>query len=170
MIEYGHICLLIFAQGTWKENFKMKLLKDVKNEFLANMDIDEVDEWSEIEQIPLFNPKNPGKNDHPCELCNSLYDIYKEKRGNNDGFILFSHNILGWVGMEKFLLFVLGEVKVKKILYLELGADSYLVSTSKKIPQIIKKISHLKVNRSEFSKLFEDKKIEFSIIYEVGKY
>ena len=42
MIEYGHICLLIFAQGTWKENFKKKLLKDVKREFLANMDIDEL--------------------------------------------------------------------------------------------------------------------------------
>lgn len=170
MIEYGHVCLLIFAQGTWKESFKKKLLKDVKNEFLPNMDIDAVDEWSEIEQIPLFNPKNPGKNDRPCELCNSLNEIYEEKRGNNDGLILFSHNILGWVGMEKFLLFVLSEVKVKKILYLELGADSYLVSTSKKIPEIIKKIKHLKVTRSDFSKLFEDKKIEFSIIYEVGKY
>ena len=170
MIEYGHICLLIFAQGTWKENFKKKLLKDVKNEFLANMDIDEVDEWAEIEQIPLFNPKNPGKNDHPCDLCNSLYEIYEGKRGNNDGFILFSHNILGWEGMEKFLLFVLGEVKVKKIYYLELDPKSYLIGISNKIPEIIQKIKYLMVNRPEFFKLFEDKKIEFSTLYEVGKY
>ena len=170
MIEYGHICLLIFAQGTWKENFKKQLIEDIKNKFLANMDIDKVDEWSEIEQIPLFNPNNPGKTDRPCELCNSLYELFEEKRGSNDGFILFSHNILGWDGMEKFLLFILGEVKVKKIYYLELDSDSYLVGISKKIPEIMQKIKHLMVNRSEFFKLFEDKKVEFSILYEVAKY
>ena len=143
---------------------------DVKKKFLANMDIDEVDDWAEIEQIPLFDPKNPGKNDHPCELCISLYEIYEEKRGNNEGLILFSHNILGWVGMEKFLLFILGKVKVKKVYYLELDPSSYLVGIGNKIPEIIKKIKHLEVNRSEFFRLFEDKKIEFSILYEVGKY
>ncbi|MFX0072822.1 MAG: hypothetical protein ACFFAO_17220, partial [Candidatus Hermodarchaeota archaeon] len=120
MIDFGHVCLLIFAQSTWKEHYKTELLKNVNNKFLASMDIDEIDEWAEIPQSPLFNPKFPGENDHPCELCIPIYEIFEEKKGTNEGLILFSHNILGWKEMENFLLFVLGEDKVKKIYYLEL--------------------------------------------------
>jgi len=170
MIDNGHICLLIFAQGTWKENYKGRLLKEISKTFISNMDIDEMDLWNEIDKSPLFHPINPGKHNKPCEVCHALFEIFEEKQGNNDGFILFSHNILGWEGMGKFLLFVLGQVNVKKIYYLELGQDSYMVGASKKIQEIIKKIKHLKVNRTEFFKLFENEKIEFSTLYEVGKY
>ncbi|MFX1388401.1 MAG: hypothetical protein ACFE9M_14375 [Promethearchaeota archaeon] len=170
MIDYGHVCLLIFAQGTWKEHYKTKLLKDVKNRFLDSMDIDEIDEWAEIPQVPLFNPKFPGESDLPCELCIPLYEIFEEKRGTNEGLILFSHNILGWKGMENFLLFVLGEDKVKKIYYLELDSNSYVLGISDKIPEIIQNIKHVEINRSTFFDLFEKEKIEFSIIYEIVKY
>ena len=138
MIDYGHMCLLIFAQGTWKENYKKKLLKEVKNKFISDMDIDDIDFWSEIEKIPPFNPKNPEGNHKPCELCYSLYDFFEKKKGNNDGIILFSHNILGWKGMKNFLLFVLGEVNVKKIYYLELDQSSYMIVLKKEFQQLLK--------------------------------
>jgi len=170
MIEYGHVCLLIFAQDTWKENYKKRLLKEVKNKFISNMDIDDVDLWSEIEKIPLFNPKTPEENHKPCELCYSLYDIFEKEKGNNDGIILFSHNILGWKGMKNFLLFVLGGVNVKKIYYLELDQSSYLISTKKRISIIIKNIKPRQVIRSIFFDLFDKEKIEFSTLYEVVKY
>ena len=170
MIDYGHTCLLIFAQGTWKENFKGRLLGDISKTFISNMDIDELDMWNEIGKSPLFHPKKPGEYNEPCEVCHALYEIFEEKQGNNDGLILFSHNILGWEGMEKFLLYVLGQVNVKKIYFLELGQDSYIMGASKKIQKIINEIKHLKVNRTEFFKLFKNEKIEFSVLYEVGKY
>ena len=155
MIEYGHVCLLIFAQGTWKENYKMKLFKNVKKSFLENMDIDEIDEFAEIVQIPPFDPKFPGDNDRPCELCYPLYDIFEEKKGTNEGLILFSHNILGWKGMKNFLLYVLGESNVKKIYYLELDWSSYLTSTKDNIPQILDALKEKKINRTNFFDLFE---------------
>ncbi len=170
MIDYGHMCLLIFAQGTWKDNYKKRLVREVKNKFISNMDIDDVDLWSEIEKIPLFNPKTPEENHKPCELCYSLYDIFEKEKGNNDGIILFSHNILGWKGMKNFLLFILGEVNVKKIYYLELDQSSYLISTKKRISTIIKNIKPKQVNRSVFFDLFDKEKVEFSILYEVVKY
>jgi len=170
MIEYGHTCLLIFAQGTWKENYKKRILKQVKNNFIRNMDIDDVDLWSEIEKIPLFNPKNPGKDDKPCELCYALNEIFENKKGENEGLILFSHNILGWEGMRNFLLFILGETKVKKILYLELDPSSYLIGIEKKIPKILRNLKEKQMKRSDFFDLFDTQKIESSILYEVVKY
>lgn len=170
MIDYGHTCLLIFAQDTWKENYKKKFLKEIKTKFNASMNIDEIDAWSEIEQIPLFNPNHPEANDLPCELCIPLYEILEEKRGTNEGFILFSHNILGWKGMENFLFFVLGEDKVKKIYYLELDSNSYILGISDKIPEIIQNVKYVEINRSTFFDLFEKEKIEFSILYEIVKY
>ena len=170
MIDYGHSCVLVFAQGTWKESFKARFLQEISKNFISNMDIDEVDEWGEIEQIPLFNPKNPGKNNKPCDVCHALYEIFEEKKGNNEGLILFSHNILGWEGMEKLLFFILGQTNVKKIFYLELDQDSYIEGAKNKIPEIIEKINNLKINRTEFFRLFEYEQIKFSTLYEVGKY
>ncbi len=170
MIEYGHICLLLFAQGTWKEHYKNKLFKKVKDKFISSMHIDEIDVWSEIQQIPLFNPKNPEGIHKQCELCYSLYEIFEKEKDQNDGLILFSHNILGWEEMKSFLLFVLGEVKIKKIYYLELDWTSYLISTKKKISSIIENIKPKQVNRSAFFDLFDKEKIEFSTLYKVLKY
>jgi len=134
------------------------------------MDIDELDLWNERDKSPLFNPKDPGEKNKPCELCKALYSIFEEKKGNKDGLILFSHNILGWEGMEKFLLFILGESNVKKICYLELDQDSYTEGSSKKIQEYIKKLEDLKIKRTDFFKRFENKKIQFSTLYEVVKY
>ncbi len=68
------------------------------------------------------------------------------------------------------ILLILGEAKVKKIYYLELDQDSYTLDTSRNISEIIKNIKQMKVNRTEFFKLLEHKKIKFSMIYEIGKY
>jgi len=170
MIDYGHTCLLIFAQDTWKENYKKKFLKEIKTKFNASMNIDEIDVWGEIEQIPLFDPNHPEVNDKPCELCYPLSEVFLKKKGHNNGFILFSHNILGWEGMKYFLLYILGESNVKKIHYLELDQFSYLISTKNRIPEILNALKEKKVNRSSFFDLFEKEKIEFSTLYEIVKY
>ncbi len=170
MIDYGHTCLLIFAQGTWKENYRMRFLKKIKAKFITSMKIDDIDLWGENEQIPLFDPNHPEANDNPCELCDPLSEIFLKKKGQNDGFILFSHNVLGWDGMKDFFLYILGESNVKKIYYLELDGFSYLVSTKDRIPEILNALKEKKVNRSTFFDLFEKEKIEFSIIYEILKY
>ena len=168
MIDEGHTCLLIFAQGNWKESFKLKFFQQISKNFISNMNIDDRDEWSEILISPLFDPKNPGKDDHPCDVCHPLYDIFEEKKGENDGLILFSHNILGWKGMEKFLVFILREQSVKKIFYLELDSFSYIVGAN--IPKIMKDITDLKINRNDFFKLFRNEQIQINIVYEVSKY
>lgn len=170
MIDYGHICLLVFTQGPWKENYKEQLLKEISDSFISNMNLDDIDRWSETEMISLFHPKNPGDYGKPCEVCHALYEIFEEKKGNNDELILFSHNILSWEGTGKFILSILGEIKVKKIYYLELDQFSYLLSANKKIPEIINDITHVKINRTEFFKFLDEKKLNFSTLYDVSKY
>ncbi len=170
MIDYGHICLLVFAQGTWKENYKSRLLDQIKKNFLSNMDIDDLDVWSEISKSPLFDPKNPEADDNPCELCYALYKIFERKKGGNDGLILFSHNIISWNGTANLLSFLLGERNVKKVYYLELDQYSYLISTKNHIPEIINNIIETTINRTDFFTLLEKKELEFSVLYEIGKF
>lgn len=170
MIDYGHICLLVFAQGTWKENYRLKISDEIKKKFLSSMDIDANDLWGEISKIPLFYPKDPGSGDQPCELCHAINKIYEEKRGENEGLILFSHNILGWEGTGKFLSYILGQNNVKKVFYLELDNDSYLTNISSRIPNILKNIRERQINKAELFDLFEKEQVEFSILYEVVKY
>lgn len=170
MIDYGHLCLLVFAQGKWKDNYKSKLLDQIKKNFLSNMDIDDMDIWNEINKSPLFDPINPRADDKLCEICHVLSKIYEGKKGVNEGFILFSHNILGWNRTGNLLSYILGERNVKKIYYLELDQDSYTLKTKNEIPEIIKNIKETRVNRTELLVLLEKEELEFSTLYEVGKY
>lgn len=170
MIDYGHFCLLIFAQGTWKENFKKILSKKVKNDFLVRMDLDENDAWGEFEVIPLFNPKNPSENEKACKLCHSLYDIFSEKLGQNDGHILFSHNTIALINIKHFANNLLSNEKIKKIYILELGFESYLTSTWKIAPKIIKELKHKCLKRDEFGRNIDNNKFQFGVIYEILKY
>jgi len=170
MIDYGHLCLLVFAQGTWKESYKNKLLDQIKKTFLSNMEIDDVDLWSETNKSPLFDPKNPEADNEPCELCHALYKIYEVKKGGNEGLILFSHNIISWNGTGNLLSFLLGEKNVKKVYYLELNQDSYLIKTKDHIPEIINNIKDIGINRTEFFTLLEKEELEFSTSYEIGKF
>ena len=170
MIDYGHFCLLIFSQGTWKQSYKIKLLNEIKKKFLSNMDIDDIDLWSEISKSPLFDPKNPGTDGKPCELCHDLYKIYEGKKGGNDGLILFSHNIISWNGTGNFLSFLLGERNIKKVYYLELDQDSYLIKTKNSIPEIINNIKDIRINRTEFFTLVEKEELKFSTLYEISKF
>ncbi len=170
MIDYGHLCLLVFAQGTWKENYKDKLLDQIKKNFLSNMDIDDLDVWNEINKSPLFDPKKPGTDDKPCELCHGLYKIYEGKKGKNEGFILFSHNILGWDSTGNVLSYILGEKNVKKVYYLELDESSYLIKTKNNIPKIIKNIKETRLNRTEFFSHLEKEELQFNTLYEIGKF
>ncbi len=170
MIDYGHLCLLVFAQGTWKESYKNKLLDQTKKNFLSNMNIDDRDVWNEINKSPLFDPKNPRADDKPCELCHALFKIYEGKKGGNDGLILFSHNIISWNGTGNLLTFLLGERNIKKVYYLELDQDSYLIKTKNHIPEIINHIKEIRINRTELFTLLEKKELEFSTLYEIGKF
>ncbi|MHA2009692.1 MAG: hypothetical protein ACXACY_06960 [Candidatus Hodarchaeales archaeon] len=170
MIEYGHICLLVFAQGIWKENYKLRVFDEIRKIFLSSMDIDAHDEWSEISQSPLFDPKNPGEDGQPCDLCHALNKIYEEKKGINEGLILFSHNILGWEGTINVLSFILGQKNVKKLFYLELDWESYTTNIGSRIPQVLKNIKEKQINRTKLFDLLEKEQVEFSILYEVLKH
>lgn len=167
MIDYGHICLLIFAQGTWKESYRQKFLKKIENKFRSSLIIDDRDLWAEIEIIPPFDPKDPKNKDKLCKLCSPLYEILEEKKGVNDGLIVFTHNIIGWKEMKNFLLYIFGEVKVKKIYYLELDWTSYTTETEKRIPNIINNIQPKQINRNNFFDLFDKEEIKLNNLYEV---
>jgi len=98
MYDYGHFCWLILANGTWKAQYKEKLLKNVQSNFLSALKPDSVEEsrqmsWDENELSPLFDPREIGKSQRDYQICSAISTIFEEKRGTNEGFILFSHNV-----------------------------------------------------------------------------
>ncbi len=81
MIDYGHLCLLIFAQGTWKESYKNKLLDQIKKNFLSNMNIDDIDVWNEINKSPLLILKISKQMINLANFVMRFLKFMREKRG-----------------------------------------------------------------------------------------
>jgi hypothetical protein len=103
MYDMGHFCLLIIAQDKWKPHFKEQLLEDVNKKFLPLLEPRSKQEeikigWNEVPKEPLFDPKNQTV----CESCSALQPIFENKKGVNDGLILFSHSLPDKFGVKFF--------------------------------------------------------------------
>ena len=66
MYDYGHFCLLIFAQGSWKPQYREKLMETAQDTFISVLEPRSKEEesrldWDETEKTPLFDPKELGK-------------------------------------------------------------------------------------------------------------
>ena len=84
MYDYGHFCLLIFAQGTWKPQYRKKLIETAQDEFISVLEPRSKEEearlsWTETEKIPLFHPKELGKSQKECPLCSAIYEIFQDR-------------------------------------------------------------------------------------------
>ncbi len=125
MFDSGHFCLLVFAQGSWKEGYKNRLRKKISTDFLELLEPKSEEEakqisWNEIDKSPLFDPKL----EHECRVCENLYKLFDAKKGANEGLIYFSHNVPDIEGFKTFFTHLFGEETIKKVYYLELATGS----------------------------------------------
>ena len=173
MFDYGHFCLLVFAQGPWKPNFKEQLAKTVQARFLASLEARSPEEeqrlaWNETEKIPLFDPKELGKSHRECGFCSAIYEFLKEKLGQTDGLFLFSHTVTDVTGFKTVITPLLEDPRIKKVYYYELGPETFVVDQTRYLP-ILKDRRDERISLSQFLQLLDANKFQTNVIYEIHK-
>lgn len=173
MFDYGHFCLLIFAQGPWKPNYKAQLAKEVQARFIASLEARSPEEerrlaWAETEKNPLFDPEELGKSQRECAFCSAIYEFLKEKLGQTDGLLLFSHSVPDVIGFKTVITPLFEDPRIKKVYYYELGMDSFVVDQTKYLP-ILKDRRDERLPLSEFLKLLDADKFQINVVYEIHK-
>ncbi len=165
MYDAGHFCLLIFAQGVWKENYVKALLENVSSNFLSQLKPRNEAEgvqisWNEVYEDPLFEPP-PNYN---CSICSFLSEVFNTKKGNNESLILFSHNVLDVIGFKTFFTPLIKNAKIKKLFYLELSLldeEEFLKHKTLKSQQ---------VHSYEIFELVDKDRFENGTLYEILNY
>ena len=165
MYDQGHFCMLAFAQGTWKPQFKLKLIRKISDNFNflkapKTKEEEGIIGWNEVENSPLQNYKNFDK----CKVCQKIGPIFKQKLGNNEGIILFSHNIPVIEDFQTFFYNIFRETGIKKVFYLE--ADIF--NEQKLMRQ--REFAHQQIKSSDFFDLVRNEKFEQVTLYEISKY
>jgi len=160
----GHFCFLIFAQGQWKEKYEAKLKTEIKEDFLKYA------YWDPMYDIPvkLFDPFIKDEDYDVCDLCLKLIPRFKAKLGSNEGLIRFSHKLIRLEDIERFFLKILTDPEIKKVYFLMLDHNSYIIGMN--IRKITKNIKEQQIKADGFFNLIKNEKISFNIIYEIRKY
>ena len=169
-ITNDHFCLLIFGQGFWKESFTKKISKETKSNFfhLSGYSKDSLFCTCPIcnALIKLFDPHNPGDYVDFCDLCKALLTEFEDIKGQNEGVILFSHQLMREMSQfQNLTQSLLSNEKIKKIYLLEVEYEKI----SKPIPSIIEALNHKRIKKSEFLELLNENKFEYRVVYEIFK-
>ena len=74
---YPHFCVLIIAQGTWKDDVKkeIKSLIIEKSKQLADISYNVFDKLVYREEKPTYAD---------CQICGPIYELFEEIRKSND--------------------------------------------------------------------------------------
>ena len=103
MFDRGHFCLIICLKGNCEEKSKKQIYEDIVARFLSHLFPKDEKEahhlmWNPIDRSPLFDPTL--KED--CSICAFINKTFQNKKGDNDWFVLFSHNILNVDSFKSF--------------------------------------------------------------------
>jgi len=166
MYDEGHFCLLIFAQGTWKDHYRKELFETISSNFLFQLKPRSEEEvakiaWNEVYAEPLFEPP---PHDYNCSFCSFLSEIFKDKKGNNDGMVIFTHNVLDVIGFKAFFTPLIKNNKIKKLLYFELGMfdeDEFMKH---------KKFATKQVHSYEIFEIVDNEQFQNGTLYEILNY
>ena len=173
MYYIGHFCLLIFAQGSWKPQYREKLMETAQDTFISVLEPRSKEEesrldWDETEKIPLFDPKELGKSQKECPLCSAIYEIFQEKQSINDGLILFSHTVPDVSGFKTFTTPLFDDPRIKKLYYFELGPETFVIGNEKYLP-LLEKTEELRLSKVDFFELLRKDKFQVNVLYEIFK-
>ena len=173
MFDTGHFCLLIFAQGPWKPKYREQLIETAQESFISVLVPRSPEEeahlnFAETPKLPLFDPDELGKSEKDCPLCAAIYKIFLEKKGQNHGVILFSHNVPDVPGFKTFASPLLNDPRVKKLYYFELGPETDVIGNEKYIPQLQER-EEQRLTLAEFNDLLKKNVFQTNTLYEIHK-
>ena len=175
MTSNGHFCLAFFAKDQLKENFRQQFFDDFNSTFLDRMKAfyDSHDAWAEVHIHGLFNPENPNDKEKLCFVGEYLLNHFRDKMGNNDGLILFSHTVPKPEPMVQLLGEVIQNDRFKKIYFVVLDEDSYVEPSPKYKDDFSVRVASMPqvtLHISEFQRRLNEIGYEFETLFEIVKY
>lgn len=166
---YEHFCVLIFAQGTWKEadrdnvrNLTLEKVKSVKN---THYNI--FNKLTYRDEMPIYAD---------CHLCQPIYKMFEEFRGNNDGILYQGHHYLipedDFDDMKSLINLIISHDKVKKIYLLYIDSFREIKRTilyDMNLEEFKEKLNFTKCYITDFISMIDKNEFKNRTVYEISK-
>jgi len=166
---YEHFCVLIFAQGTWKETDKNTVRKLIieKAKNMKDVPYNIFNKLTYRDEMPIYSD---------CHLCQPIYKMFEEFKGNNNGIMYQGHHYLipedDFDDMKSLANLIISHKKVKKFYLLYLDSFGEIKRTSlddMTLEEFKKKLIFEKCNIEDFLLILDNKKFKNRTVYEISK-
>lgn len=166
---YEHFCVLIFAQGTWKETDKNTVRKLIieKAKNMKDVPYNIFNKLTYRDEMPIYSD---------CHLCQPIYKMFEEFKGNNNGIMYQGHHYLipedDFDDMKSLANLIISHKKVKKFYLLYLDSFGEIKRTSlddMTLEEFKKKLIFEKCNIDDFLLILDNKKFKNRTVYEISK-
>jgi len=170
MGTYHHFCVLIFAQGTWREQDSQSLRDSIqeKRKLKRNNPYSLYDKLTFRDSIPTYSD---------CQICQPIYELFEELKGQNDGILYQGHHYLipedDMEDMKELVNLVITNSKVKKLYVLYLDPFRELKRTvirKMRLQELKEKIIQKKNSKQDFINILDERNFKGRILYEISKY
>ena len=166
---YEHFCVLIFAQGIWKETDK---------DSVRNLIIEKLKSMKEVpynifykltyrDQMPIYAD---------CHICQPIYRMFEEFKGNNDGILYQGHHYLipkdDFEDLKSLANLIISHSKVKKFYLLYLDDFKEIKRTilnEMNLKELKEKLKFKKSNINDFILMIDNNKFKNRTVYEISK-
>ncbi|MHA1478833.1 MAG: hypothetical protein ACTSPU_11595 [Promethearchaeota archaeon] len=166
---YEHFCVLIFAQGTWKEADKESVRNLIieKAKSTKNIAYNVFYKLTYRDQMPIYAD---------CHLCQPIYKMFEEFKGNNDGILYQGHHYLipedDFEDMKFLANLIISHNKVKKFYLLYLDSFKEIKRTilnEINLEELKKNLKSKKCNITDFISIIDNNKFKNRTVYEISK-
>jgi len=166
---YEHFCVLIFAQGTWKETDRDSVRNLIKEKVhsMKETPYNIFDKLTYRDQMPIYAD---------CHLCQPIYKMFEEFKGNNYGILYQGHHYLipedDLNDMKLLANLIISHSKVKKIYLLYLDGFREIKRTildKMNMEEFKEKLEFKKCKIDDFISIIDNNSFKNRTIYEISK-
>jgi len=166
---YEHFCVLIFAQGTWKEADK----ESVRNLIIEKLKTTKEVGYNVFNKL-TYRDRMPIYAD--CHLGQPIYKMCEEGKGNNKGVLYQGHHYLipedDFEDMKCLATMIISHSKVKKFYLLYLDSFREIKRTilnEMNLEEFKEKLKFKKCRINDFISIIDNTKFENRTVYEISK-
>ena len=168
MGTYEHFCVLVTAQGNWKDED----LREIRQSLIDERVKYRAEDYPLIMKL-VYRTEKPVYSD--CQLCDPIYDLLQKKKANFQGIIYQGHHYLepeDTNDMVDLVNILIENDKIKKIHILYLDSFSEFkrdTINNLSSDELIEKIEQKKLSKSTFLNILSTDKFQNRTLYEILK-
>ncbi|MCK5303865.1 MAG: hypothetical protein KAJ72_01345 [Candidatus Heimdallarchaeota archaeon] len=168
MGTYEHFCVLVTAQGNWKDED----LREIRQSLIDERVKYRAEDYPLIMKL-VYRTEKPVYSD--CQLCDPIYDLLQKKKANFQGIIYQGHHYLepeDTNDMVDLVNILIDNDKIKKIYILYLDSfKEFKRDTINNLSsdELIEKIEQKKLSKSTFLNILSTDKFQNRTLYEILK-